>query len=218
MQGDFKMKKILFQGDSITEFYRNFEDRKSMGKGYALFVEAELGFQYPGEYEFVNRGVGGNNVRDLYSRIVIDIINEKPDYISILVGVNDIWHKDWNNETGAKRFRKIYDTLLSEIEEELPETKIMLFGPYVLLGEATRNSENDPNRWERFNNGVRENAQIVKELAEKHNLKYTPLQPVFDEAFKKTGYDYLTTDGVHPTPVGSELITREWLKAFNEIK
>ena len=61
-------------------------------------------------------------------------------------------------------------------------------------------------------------AQIVKELAEKHNLKYTPLQEVFDEALKKADYDYLTTDGVHPTPVGSELIKREWLKAFNEIR
>lgn len=211
------MKKILFQGDSITEFYRNFEDRKSMGKGYACFTEAELGFEYPGEYEFVNRGVGGNNVRDLYARIIRDIINEKPDYISILVGVNDILHMDGNNQTGAKRFRKIYDTLLSEIEEELPDTKIMLFGPYALKGELTVSPSN-PSRWETISCVVRENAQIVKELAEKHNLKYTPLQEVFDEALKKADYDYLTTDGVHTTTAGSELIKREWIKTFNEIR
>ena len=149
------MKKILFQGDSITEYYRG-NDSKSTGKGYACFVEADLGFENPGEFEFVNRGIGGNNVRDLYSRIVIDIINLKPDYISILVGVNDVLHKDWKNETGTKRFRKVYDVMLSEIKEELPDTKIMLFGPYALLGDLTKNTEEKPDHWEYISSTVKE--------------------------------------------------------------
>ena len=60
--------------------------------------------------------------------------------------------------------------------------------------------------------------QKLIEYAEKHNLKYTPLQEVFDEALKKADYDYLTTDGVHTTTAGSELIKREWIKTFNEIR
>ncbi len=189
-----------------------------MGKGYACFVEAELGFEYPGEYEFVNRGVGGNNVRDLYARIIRDIINEKPDYISILVGVNDIWHGlDHNNGTGAKRYEKVYDMLLEEIAEELPDTKVMTLEPFVLKGLNTDNTEADPNRWEKFSGGVYKPARIAKKLAVKHNLKFISLQDKFDKACEKAPANYWLSDGVHPTAKGHELIKREWIKAFNEI-
>ena len=51
-----------------------------------------------GEYEFINRGISGNRVTDLFARMKSDIINLKPDYVSILIGVNDVWHEIESND------------------------------------------------------------------------------------------------------------------------
>jgi len=214
------MKTILFQGDSITDAGRSREYYADLGKGYPHLIEAELGFENPNEYVFQNRGVSGNRVLDLYARIVRDIINIKPDYMSILIGVNDIWHGlgDDPNGTGTERFKKVYDILLTELKEELPETKIMILEPFVLEASATEDTESTPERWSKFSNGVFELAKIAKELAKKHGLKFVELQSKFDEAAKKAPNAYWLGDGVHPTAKGHELIKREWLKAFNEIK
>ena len=87
------MKRVLFQGDSITDMMRSRENDKFLGIGYPVLVSAELGLDYPGEYEFLNRGVSGNRIVDLYARIKSDIINLKPDVISFLIGINDVWHE-----------------------------------------------------------------------------------------------------------------------------
>ena len=63
------MKRILFQGDSITDCGREREDNAHLGTGYALLVKSQLGFENPGEYEFYNRGISGNRIVDLYARI-----------------------------------------------------------------------------------------------------------------------------------------------------
>ncbi|MBQ7901508.1 MAG: lysophospholipase, partial [Clostridia bacterium] len=78
------MTKILFQGDSITDCGRSREDDSNKGRGYATLVMSELGFDAPGKYEFVNRAVSANKITDLYARIKADIINLKPDVMSIL--------------------------------------------------------------------------------------------------------------------------------------
>ena len=213
------MKTILFQGDSITDVGRNRERHDMLGWGYPRLVEAQLGFDCPGEYNFQNRGIGGNRVLDLYARIVKDILNIKPDYLSILIGVNDIWHGlDQENGTGLKRFEKVYDILLTELQEELPETKIMIMEPFLLHGINTDNREDEPNRWEIFSSGVYQVAAIVKKLAQKHEVKFIPLQEKFNEATKLAPDSYWLFDGVHPSAKGHELIKREWLKAFEEIK
>ncbi len=214
------MKTILFQGDSITDGGRCEDWYLKFGIGYPLLVSAELGFLYPNEYNFVNRGISGNRVLDLYSRIVRDILNVKPDYLSILIGVNDIWHSIGPdpNGTGIERYRKVYDILLAELREELPDTKIMILEPFVLRCPGTDDCEEEPNRWKILNSGVRETAKISKELAEKYKLKFIPLQEKFDKALESAPAEYWIGDGIHPTAKGHELIKREWIKAFNEIK
>lgn len=213
------MKTILFQGDSITDAGRSKEDDRFTGYGYATLVKAQLGFENPGEYVFYNRGVSGNRVLDLYARIVCDFINLKPDYISILIGVNDIWHGiDWNNGTGFERYEKIYNVLIDELKSELPNSKIMILEPFVLKGTATENTEEQPERFEMFRNGVSAVAKTARSVAEKNNLKFIELQKKFDEACKLAEPSYWLRDGVHPSSMGHELIKREWIKAFNEIK
>lgn len=210
-------KTVLFQGDSITDAGRDRDSGLHHGFGYPSLVASSLGFEYPGEYIFLNKGVGGNRILDVYARIVCDILNHKPDYMSLLIGVNDIWHGiDWANGTGEERFERMYRTLIEDLKKELPNLRIMLLEPFVLEGRATVH-EDQPNRYQQFYDGVHRFARITEKIACDYSLTFVPLQQKFDEACQKMPATYWTWDGVHPSHAGHELIKREWLKAFQKM-
>lgn len=212
------MKTILFQGDSITDANRSRENDANAGIGYATLVKGELGFKYPNQYEMFNRGISGNRVVDVYARIKKDIINLKPDIMSILIGVNDVWHEVSRQDgVDADKYFKVYSMLIEEIKDALPDVKIMIMEPFVLKGSATEATEELPDRWNMFNIEVKKRAVKAKEIAEKFNLPFIPLQDKFDEAIKLAPSEYWLRDGVHPTTAGHELIKREWLKFFYEL-
>ena len=212
-------KLLLFQGDSITDCGRNREDITSTGVGYVHMVKGELGCEYPGEYEFVNKGISGNRIVDVYARIKKDIINLKPDYMSLLIGVNDVWHELGGKHNGvdAKKFEKIYDMLIAEVLEALPDIKILILEPFVLEGAATAAAETEPERWEYFRTEVPLRAAAAKRIAEKYNLPFAALQDIFDDACKQAPAAYWLRDGVHPTPMGHWLIKNEWMKVFRGV-
>ena len=213
------MKTILFQGDSITDCGRSREDNAQIGTGYALLVKSQLGFEKPNQYEFYNRGISGNRIVDVYARIKVDTINLRPDYMSLLVGVNDVWHELGGRRNGvtAEKYEKIYELLIEEIKEALPDVKIMILEPFVLKASATENTEDCPDKWNLFSTEVKKRAAKAKEIAEKYDLPFIPLQDKFDEAAKLAPNHYWLADGVHPTTAGHEIIKREWIKSFNEL-
>lgn len=206
------MKTILFQGDSITDAGRVRENPDDLGQGYSNFAAGRLGLQQPGVYKFLNRGFGGNRIVDLYARMKADIINLKPDYMSILIGVNDVWHeKDWQNGVSTPKFKKIYGMLLEEVQEALPDIKIMLMEPFVLEGPATAGSI----EW--FREEVGQRAQAAKELADEFHLPFVPLQEDLDRLAQTAPATHWLVDGVHPTPFFHQYLADKWLEAFRTI-
>ena len=190
-----------------------------MGIGYPVLVKAWLGHENPGKYQFLNRGIAGNRVVDVYTLIKEDIINLKPDYMSILIGVNDVWREfGVHHDVDADKFEKVYCMLIEEIKEALPEIKIMILEPFCLRASATENTEAEPDRWNIFSSEVKKRAEKAKAVAEKYNLTYVPLQEKFDEAAQDAENSYWLFDGAHPTTMGHELIKREWLKAFESLQ
>ena len=141
-----------------------------------------------------------------------DIINLKPDVMSILIGVNDVWHEAvYQNGISTERYEKYYCMLIEEVKEALPDIKIMILEPFVLKGKATEEY------WDKFRPEVEEKAQAAKRVAEKYKLKFVELLKPFDELYEKEPMGYWLEDGVHPTSAGHEFIKREWIKAFNEL-
>ena len=210
-------KVILFQGDSITDALRSRDNDQFAGNGYPTLVKAKLGYDEPGKYTFLNRGISGNRVVDLYARIKIDLINLKPDVLSILIGVNDVWHEEEiKNGVDAAKFERIYDMLLDEVQEALPGIRLIILEPFVLHGKATENTPEHPTRWEYFRDETPLRAAAARRVAERHGAAFVPLQHLFDEACKLAEPAYWLHDGVHPTAMGHELIAREWLKAFRQ--
>ena len=205
--------RILFQGDSITDCGRDWNNDTQLGRGYAHLVESELGYREPGMHTFINKGISGNRVVDLYARIKRDIINYKPDVMSILIGVNDVWHEigDSPNGVDADKFFKIYSMLIEEVKEALPNIKIMILEPFVL--EACSTTEH----WEFFKTETKKRADMARKIAEKYNLPFIELQNGFDELAKKAENSYWLADGVHPTPAGHQFIKNEWLKAYDKL-
>lgn len=207
------MKTILFQGDSITDAGRDYNDDSRRGLGYPQLVTASIGFDEPGKYNFINRGISGNRIVDVYARIKKDIINLKPDIMSVLIGVNDVWHEiNYQNGIDTPKFEMLYSMLIEEVKTALPECKIIIFEPFVLKGTATEEN------WEGFLSGVKEKAAASRRVAEKYGLEFVPLQDKFDSLCEKAPESYWLWDGVHPTPFGHEMIAREWLNTYEKIK
>lgn len=197
--------RYLFQGDSITDCERgSYEDPFSMGSGYPRLLEAEL---TAGQEECVvmNCGISGSRVVDLLARWKKDCLNLKPDVLTILVGVNDVWH-ELLNENGVEPglFEEVYRLLLQKTVKELPGVRLILMGAYVTPGTATRD------QWEYFDSQVRMRRDITRRLAEEFGLEYIDLQEVFDRAGKELPPERWTVDGVHPTAAGHGLIAGAW--------
>ena len=209
------MKRFLFQGDSITDAQRNkkIEDISGyeIGNGYATIVAGTMGAKYPGKFEFFNRGISGNRVVDLYARIKYDIINLKPDYLSVLIGVNDVWHElDWHNGISAEKFEMLYSMLIEEIKAELPNIKIYILEPFLTHGEAV------DERWDIFRAEVEKRAEVSKKIAKKYDLTFVPLQEKFDLACENAPCTYWTKEGVHPTAMGHGIIANSLTQAVEK--
>ena len=214
-----EQKVILFQGDSITDADRSRTNDLNLGCGYPNLVAGVLGAANPYQFKFLNRGIGGHRIVDLYARIKADMINLKPDYMSILIGINDVWHEiGGHNGVDAEKFEMVYDWMIRELLRDLPGLKLMLLEPFVLPGRATRDTDEIPDRWEFFRTETDLRRAAVKRLAEKHNLVFVPLQERFNAANADAPADgYWLDDGVHPTAAGHELIKQAWLEAFAKL-
>ena len=204
--------KILFFGDSITDAGKwrdmQFDNLASLGMGYVRSIASTLFSGEPQKYTLINAGISGDRIVDLYARIKKDVWNHKPDLMSILVGINDVWHEiESRNGVEIERFEKIYRLLIEDTLERIPNLKIILCEPFVLQGDLTVKYWNDFAVLKKY-------QEVVKKIAENYNLYFLPLQEKLTAAAEKYGEYYYSGDGVHPNTAGAELIARSWLELF----
>ena len=207
-----KGNTILFQGDSITDAGRDKEKELpnnpgSFGKGYAFLAASSLLNEYPEEQLTIfNRGISGNKVFQLADRWEKDCLDLKPDLLSILIGVNDYWHKRNGKYDGTVEiYEKDYRALLKRTLEHLPGVKLVLCEPYYVL--KTRAVD------ESWVKPMQQYQAAAKRIADDFNTIWVPYQKVFDEAIKHAPGYYWTGDGVHPSMAGAQLMAEAWLKA-----
>lgn len=212
------MKTILLQGDSITDFYRDRNNDRNnqawscsgVGTGYANRLMGDIMYKYPGKYKVINLGIGGNKITDFYARIRQDCINVKPDYLTILLGVNDVWHEyDYDCGNDKDKYFKVYCMCIEEIKKALPNIKIYILEPFILESDVTRKNDGMIEK-------VKEIAIMARKVAEKYGLKFIELQKSFDELTKIAEPTYWLADGVHPTLAGHKMIAEKVLKVLEE--
>jgi len=201
---------ILFQGDSITDAGRdrgrenNANDVRALGRGYAFLTAARLLAEYPeANLKIYSRGISGHKVFQLADRWDKDCIALKPDLVSILIGVNDIWHGLSGKYDGTVQvYERDYLALMERTHRELPQAALVVCEPFVLRCGAV----ND--KWFPEFDGYRAAA---KRVAAQFDAVFVPFQSMFDEAVKKTPPNYWAGDGVHPTMAGASLMAKTWL-------
>jgi len=198
---------VLFQGDSITDYGRR-RDEDGLGGGYVRMAITAFGALWPSrEVTFLNRGIAGDRTAELLARWQADCIDLKPDWVSIMVGVNDTWRRyDSDMLTTAEQYEANYRTLLERVRDEL--------GAHLIIMEPYLVPTPDKLHWRE---DLDPKIQVARKLAREFDAVYLPLDGLFAAACVDEKPAYWAGDGVHPTVAGSAFIARMWLRAVGAI-
>ena len=206
--------RLVFIGDSITACARirpigegAFDD--ALGNGYVSLIDAARASNYPDcEIKIINVGVSGNTVHDLKYRWASDVLALKPDWLSVLVGINDVWQQisrpesnKYNNS--ADEFAHILDELIQQVRPGLQG--LILMTPYYL----EINLE-DPMRVMMDHYG-----ELVAEVAAAHDAFLVDTQSNFDRILKWTNPLELAFDRIHLNLPGHMILARAFLQQIN---
>ncbi len=200
---------VLFQGDSITDCGRDRNDPASLGMGYVMMAAGWVGALYPDrDIRFLNRGISGNRVRDLEARWEQDTVELRPDWLTVLIGINDTWRRyDSNSPTSREEFEASYRRILQRaVDANIPN--IVLMEPFVLPYPDDRcawREDLDPK------------IDAVRCLAREFGAQLVPLDGLFASVAAVRDPAFWAGDGVHPTPAGHALIAQAWLKAVGAL-
>lgn len=192
------MKKpvILFQGDSVTDCNRHRQDPHHLGEGYV----AKVAEAFP-QLTILNRGISGNRTGHLVERWQEDAMDLNPDFISIFIGINDVWHHFAGDVAySIEAFEENYRKILTQITLNLPDTKILLIEPFVLPIGVFQPS---------WRPALDQEIQVIRRLAKQFAHYLIPMDALFAEHALSYPYVTLAEDGVHPTPLGHQLIANE---------
>ena len=205
--------KILFFGDSITDASRTRGSSdagrvaeqcsilpNAYGMGYVFLTAAQLLYEKANCYQIINRGISGDRLPQLYARIQLDVWNEQPDVLSVLVGINDLDTGENPNYTDLERWGRIYRMMIRDTMEMCPKTKIMICEPFSVKED-----------WRPL---ISEYAAEAKKIAQEFDLPFVQLQDQLDKAVEFYGMQTCFYDGTHPNLVGSKVISDAWLQTF----
>ncbi|MDR2305149.1 MAG: SGNH/GDSL hydrolase family protein [Treponema sp.] len=208
-----KEKKLVMTGDSITDFERKrpvgeglFE---AMGHSYVALVDAFLKNWYPASrIRIVNMGNSGDTIRDLKKRWHSDVLDLNPDWVSILIGVNDVWRQFDSplrpeEHVYPEEYRETLDQLVQFTRKEVEG--VILLTPFYM----------EPNPGEPMRKMMDRYGTIVRETAKKHECILVDLQERFNEYLQHYSAQSISWDRIHPDIVGNTIIARAFLDALD---
>ena len=202
--------KILFQGDSITDAGRDKRNYHDLGAGYPRFAAENIRADFPEtDFEFINFGISGNRTDQLFDRLYPDAIAFDPDIISILIGINDVWHRHGTTQiaTTDAQIETNYRAILDRLKNET-RAKIVILCPFLLDDEAKESWRGEVDRV----------IAIVRKLAEEYADVYVPLDLLFEEALKvQPEPKFYSADGVHPNDNGRAFIGKHYAEAVRSL-
>ena len=188
--------KILFQGDSITDMNRDRSDPHDLGNGYPKYAARYIKEAFPDkEFEFIDLGISGDQTANLVQRLQSDFIDVKADIVSILIGINDTWHRaDTREYLDDEIFKNNYETVLKAVKAT--GAKIMMLEPFLIPV---------PDKLY-FYEDLYKKILIERELARKYADVYIPLDGLLAAAYLGKEPTYYAEDGVHPSVEGAKFI------------
>lgn len=197
---------ILFQGDSITDAGRNRDDAGGLGGGYAMMAASLVQALYPElGLRFLNRGISGNRAVDLAARWQADCLDLQPDWVSILIGVNDCWRRyDANDPTPVEVFENHYRGILKRSQEQ--GIGIILCEPFLLPCPPDR---------EAWREDLDPKIHCTRKLAREFSAILVPFDGLFASRSTVQPPAFWAADGVHPSLPGHALMADAWIQAVS---
>lgn len=202
--------RIVFAGDSVTDMGSEQPVGQglfdNLGHGYVRSIDSLLASVYPETCVWVtNSGISGNTSRQLLERWERDVLSLNPQWISICIGINDVWRQfdspaiasDW---VLPEEYEENVEKMLVSAKDKVKG--IFLMTPYYM----------EPNARDSMRAQMDTYGAICKKLAEKHGAVLIDLQEMFNRYFAYRHSASIAWDRVHPNRIGAELIAREFLK------
>lgn len=197
---------LLFIGDSITDCGRREDQPDKIGSGYVRIVrDWLLSRDAAAAPRVVNMGISGNKIGDLEKRWQRDVLDLKPDVLSVYIGINDVWHglEPGREGTTIDAYARVYRELMTRTRAALPHCKFVICEPSVIWLAAHPQA----------NDVLQSYVTASQEIARAFDAPLVPLHGAFVDANARRPEVPWTSDGVHPTSIGHTLIARTWLKA-----
>jgi len=205
--------KLVMIGDSITDAGRARPIGEglfdALGKGYVSQVDALLNSTYSERgIRTVNVGVSGNTVRDLQARWQTDVLDLAPDWLSIMIGDNDVWRQfdlPWQKEKHVllEEYETTLETLIAKTRPKLKG--LVLLTPFYI----------EPNKHDGMRAAIDKYGAVNKKLASRHDALFVDVQAAFDQALEHFYPATLSWDRVHPNHIGCMIIAKAFLNAIN---
>ncbi len=202
--------RIVFAGDSITDMNSTNPVGEglfdSLGNGYVREIENMLVTWYPElNIRVTNSGIGGNTSRDLAARFDRDVVALNPDWVSICIGINDVWRQF--DVPAMPDEAVLPDEYEANMEEMILKVKDKVKGIFIITPYYI-----EANREDFMRKRMDEYSAICKKLADKYDLYFVDFQKMFEDFCKIQHSSRLAWDRVHPNRMGAMLQAKEFLK------
>lgn len=204
------MDRIVFAGDSITDMSSMQPVGEGLfdnvGRSYVRIIENMLSAYYPEiNLRVTNSGTSGNTSRDLLERFDRDVVQLKPDWVSICIGVNDVWRQfDCPAMPDAcvlpDEYEKNVEKMILSVKDSVKG--VFILSPYYM----------EPNREDMMRRRIDEYADICRMLAEKYDCIFVDFQKMYEKYCRIRHSSFIAWDRVHPNQIGATLMAREFLK------
>ncbi len=209
--------RLLFIGDSITDAGREPAGKPApwgspgLGRGYVSLIESWLLATRPeARIRVLNRGTSGHTVRDLAARWQTDVIDLKPDTVSVMIGVNDVWRQfDTPLRTETHVLPDEYERTLDDLASRTLATlaapsRLILATPFFF----------EPHRADPMRARMDAYGAIVRRLAARHGATFVDTQAAIDAVLAHVHPMSLAWDRIHPQPAGHMILARAFLRAL----
>ncbi len=205
------LDRIVFAGDSVTDMGSTAPVseglRDNLGFGYCRIIENLLGAWYPErKIRVTNSGVAGHTSGDLYNRFESDVIALNPTWVSIYIGINDVWRQF--DGPAMPDYAVTPEQYEENVERMIERSKEVAKGVIVMTPHYIEDNKNDLMRAR-----MEEYADICRRLARKYDCILVDVQKAFDDYLKYCHSSYIAWDRVHPNQVGATVIARAFLEA-----
>lgn len=200
--------RIVFAGDSVTDMGSTNPVGEGLfdnvGRSYVRVVENMLVTWYPElNIRVTNSGISGNTSRDLLERFDRDVVSLNPDWVSICIGINDVWRQF--DSPAMPDTHVLPDEYKSNIEKMILSVKDKVKGIFILTPYYM-----EPNREDKMRARMDEYVAICKELADKYNCIFVDFQKMYEDFCKIRHSSCIAWDRVHPNQMGATLMAKEF--------